>query len=146
LSLITLISLIFIRGSFLNFADKTGGFIRVTFSGIFREISGQGQELIEKLLPLSVLIIFIPIISLVAIFIFKNRKIQLRLLWILIILAAVFLIALIHVSFSVISKFGANIIPGIKMIFPVFILILSILSYRGVKKDDQLVKSYDRLR
>jgi hypothetical protein len=29
---------------------------------------------------------------------------------------------------------------------PVIQLILSILAFRGIKKDDQLVKSYDRLR
>jgi lipopolysaccharide export LptBFGC system permease protein LptF len=144
--LIALITLIFTSGSFLSFADKTGAVIKVTFNGIFRDIAGQSPEMIEKLLPLSVLIILIPIISLVTIFIFKNRKIQLRLTWFLIILASVFVIALIHVSFSVISKFEVRIIPGIKMILPLLILILSILSYRGIRNDDKLVKSNDRLR
>jgi hypothetical protein len=32
------------------------------------------------------------------------------------------------------------------MILPLAILIFSILASRGIKKDDQLVKSYDRLR
>ena len=146
LSLIALITLIFLSGRFLSFTDKTGAVIKVTFNGIFRDIVGQSPEMIEKLLPLSVLIILIPIISIITIFIFKNRKIQLRLTWFLIILASVFVIALIHVSFSVISKFEARIIPGFKMILPIFILIFSILAYRGIKKDDQLVKSYDRLR
>jgi len=146
LSLIALITLIFLSGRFLSFTDKTGTVIKVTFNGIFRDIAGQSPEMIEKLLPLSVLIILIPIISIITILIFKNRKIQLRLTWFLIILASVFVIALFHVSFSVISKFEARIIPGFKMILPIFILIFSILAYRGIKKDDQLVKSYDRLR
>jgi uncharacterized membrane protein YidH (DUF202 family) len=64
----------------------------------------------------------------------------------LIILAAGFVIASIHVSFNIVSKFEARIIPGFKMILPILILIISILAYRGIKKDDQLVKSYDRLR
>jgi lipopolysaccharide export LptBFGC system permease protein LptF len=144
--LIALITLIFLSGRFLSFTDKTGAVIKVTFNGIFRDITGQSPEMIEKLLPLSVLIILIPIISIITIFIFKNRKIQLRLTWFLIILASVFVIALIHVSFSIISKFEARIIPGFKMILPIFILIFSILAYKGIMKDDQLVKSYDRLR
>jgi uncharacterized membrane protein len=145
-SLITLLSLVFISGSFLNFADSTGAEINVTFNGIVRDRIGQNPEIIEKLLPLSVLIILIPIVSLIAIFIFKNRKLQLRFSLFLVILAAVFLIASIHVSFRIVSKFDARLIPGFKMILPIVILVLSILAYRGIKKDDRLVKSYDRLR
>jgi len=146
LFLITLLSLIFFRGSFLNFADRSGAVIKVTFNGIFRESSGPGWELIEKLFPLSAIIILIPTISLMTIFIFKNRKIQLWFSLFLIILAAVFIIASIHLSLSIISKFEAKIIPGFKMVLPVLTLIISVLAYRGIKKDDQLVKSYDRLR
>jgi hypothetical protein len=146
LFLITILSLIFTGGSFLNFAEKTGAVIKVTFHGIIRDNAGLVPELIEKLLPLSVIIILIPILSLLTILIFKNRKVQLRLSLILIALVSVFIIALIHVSMSINSKFGAGIIPGYKMILPIAILIFSILAYRGIKKDEQLVKSYDRLR
>jgi uncharacterized membrane protein len=102
--------------------------------------------MIDKLLPLSVLIILIPAISLITIFIFKNRKLQLLFSLFMVILAAVFLIASMYVSFRIVSKFDARLIPGFKMILPLAILIFSILASRGIKKDDQLVKSYDRLR
>jgi Domain of unknown function (DUF4293) len=146
LLMITLFSLLFFSGDFLRFADKTGVFIKVTFDGVFRERAVPGPELIEKLFPYSVLIILIPLISIMTIFIFKNRKIQLRLSLILIILVSVFIIASVHVSLSIISKFGASIIPGFKLALPVLILIFSVLAYRGIRKDDRLVKSYDRLR
>jgi hypothetical protein len=51
-----------------------------------------------------------------------------------------------YVSFRIVSKFDARLIPGFKIILPIVILVLSILAFRGIKKDDQLVKSYDRLR
>jgi hypothetical protein len=140
------ISLLLLKGSFLAFSEKTGSVIKVTFNGIVRDNFGQGLEMIEKLLPLSVLIILIPAISLITIFIFKNRKIQLWFSLFLVILASGFVIVSIHVSLSIVSKFEARIIPGFKMIVPIIILIISILAYRGIKKDDQLVKSYDRLR
>jgi Domain of unknown function (DUF4293) len=146
LSLITLLSLIFLKGGFLVFSEKSVSFIRVTFNGLFRYGTGQNPELVEKLLPLSVLIVLIPLISLITVLIFKNRKIQMRMSIILIILTIFFVSALIHVSFSIISKFDATIIPGIKMILPILILVLSILAYMGIRKDDRLVKSYDRLR
>jgi len=146
LSFIALISLLLIEGSFLVFSEKTGSVIKVTFNGIFRENAGQRLELIEKLLPLSVLIILIPIISVATIFLFKNRKIQMKFTLLLIALIVILVFAFIHVSVSVISKFDAGIIPILKMSLPIIILLLSILAYRGIKKDDQLVKSYDRLR
>jgi uncharacterized membrane protein len=146
LSFTTAISLLLLKGSFLSFSEKAGSVIKITFSGIFRDTNGQGVMLIEKLLPLSVLIVLIPVLALITIFSFKNRKIQKRLSLFLIILAAGFVLASIHVSFSIISKFEARIIPGFKMILPIIILIVSIFAYRGIKKDDKLVKSNDRLR
>jgi Domain of unknown function (DUF4293) len=146
LTLVALLSLLFFNGSFLSFSEKAGPFIIVTFNGIFRELNGQNNILIEKLLPLSILLILIPVISLITIFIFKNRKIQLKLSLFLTILIILDVIALIHVSISIIMKFNAGLIPGFKMILPVLMLIFSVLAYRGIRKDDQLVKSYDRLR
>jgi glucan phosphoethanolaminetransferase (alkaline phosphatase superfamily) len=145
LSLIALLSLLFVPGSFLSFTEKSGTKLIVAFNGLFR-IAGPNHDLIERLLPLSILIVLIFFMALVTIFIFKNRKTQLRLTLILIILISVFVIAMIHVSMSITSKFDATIIPGVKMFLPILILLFSILAYRGIKKDDRLVKSYDRLR
>ena len=39
-----------------------------------------------------------------------------------------------------------TIIPGIKMVVPLLILIFGILAQRGIKHDENLVRSYDRLR
>jgi hypothetical protein len=135
-----------LTGSVLNFIDKTGSGIKVVFTEIIKSTGGQGIEVIEKLLPLTILIIIIPVFSLMTIFLYKNRKVQLRLALVLIILTATQLIAFVHVSLSVISKFEAHLIPGFKMIIPVLMLILSVLAYRGIRKDERLVKSYDRLR
>jgi hypothetical protein len=146
LFIIALVSSLFISGSILNFTNGSGTVFSVTFASIIKSTEGQGLEVIEKLYPITVLIILIPIISLITIFIFKNRKIQLKLAIFLILLCTLLVIALIHGSIIIISKFGATITPGYKMVLPLVVLILSVLAYRGIKKDDQLVKSYDRLR
>ena len=118
----------------------------MSFNEVVRYNAGKATELVEKLMPLSVLIVLIPVVSLVTIFFFKKRKFQLQLSRFLILLAGILVIAYIHVSLRIVSKFDAGVIPGFKMILPVLILILSILAFRGIRKDDQLVKSYDRLR
>lgn len=142
----TLMSLLFLKGSYLNFIDKSGSVIKVTFTGLLRITEGQNFELIQNLLPLTVLLVLIPVLSLLTIFIFKNRTIQLWLSLSLIILISGFIIVSIYYSSTVISELGAEIIPGFKMFIPVLMLILAILAYLGIKKDDRLIKSYDRLR
>ncbi|MDO9341742.1 MAG: DUF4293 domain-containing protein [Bacteroidales bacterium] len=146
LLLTTLLSLLFLKGSFLNFIDKSGSVIKITFGGIIKDTGEQGFEVVEKLLPLTALIILIPAISLVIIFIFKNRKIQLWLALSVIILIVGFIFVSIFYSWFVITEYGTEIVPGFKMVIPVLILIFAILAYRGIRKDDRLIKSYDRLR
>jgi hypothetical protein len=56
------------------------------------------------------------------------------------------IIALAYYAISLMHAFRLTIIPGFKMAIPVLNLIFSVLAYRGILKDDRLVKSYDRLR
>ena len=146
LSLITLLSLLFLKVDILTFAEKSDSVIKLTFSGIIRETGIQTLEHLTKVLPLSVFTILIPIISLVTIFVFKKRKIQMWLVKTLIILIIAFIATSVFYSYMIIKGYGASIIPGLKIIIPVLILILALLALRGIKKDDILVKSYDRLR
>lgn len=146
LLLTTLLSVLFLKGGFLSFAEKPGSLIKITFNSIIRESGIQSPELIDKIWPLSLLIIFIPVLSLITIFLFKKRNIQLWLVRILILLVIAFIIALVSYSYIIMTTYNAEIIPGSKMVIPVMQLIFSILAYRGIRKDDDLVKSYDRLR
>jgi peptidoglycan/LPS O-acetylase OafA/YrhL len=141
-----LLSLLFLKGSFLNFIDKSGSVIKVTFKGIIGDKGGEGVELIEKLLPLSAFMILIPALSLVTILLFKNRKIQLWFSLSLIIIVVGLIIISILYSSIVITQYDANIIPGFKIIIPVMLLVFALLAYRGIRKDDRLIKSFDRLR
>jgi hypothetical protein len=146
LLMIAVLSGLLLSGSFLNFLDKTGAVIKVTVTEVIKSAGGQGNEVLEKLLPLTILIIIIPIISLTTIFLYKKRKYQLVMLRVLITLNSILIIAVLHVSFRIISGYGAQLVPGFNMILPVLMLIFAILAFRGIRKDDQLVKSYDRLR
>lgn len=146
LALIALLSLLLFKGSFLVFSEKAGSMIRVTFTGIVRSIDNQGFVMIEKLIPLSVIVSLIPVLSLMTIFFFKKRTIQVWLSKVLIGLVFTLNLVSLFYSYIIITKFSGQLIPGIKMALPILLLILSILAFRGIKKDDQLVKSYDRLR
>jgi hypothetical protein len=146
LLLTTLISLLFLKGGFLVFSEKPGSVIKVSFTEITRVTTVQGPEIIDKVLPLTILIIIIPVLAIVTIFLFKNRKIQLRLALLLIFFTGVLTLAFIHSVINITGAHEATLVPGFRMFLPLIMLLFSILAYRGIKKDDNLVKSYDRLR
>jgi hypothetical protein len=142
----TILSFLFLKGAILRFSNDSGSAISVTFSGILKFTEGQNYELIEKALPLSVLIILIPVISLFALFCYKNRKLQLSLTISAIVLTAVLILTTGYCIWHVSSLYGVNLVPGFRLILPLLMLVFLVLAYRGIRKDDQLVKSYDRLR
>jgi Domain of unknown function (DUF4293) len=146
LFLTTLLSILFLNGSFLNFINKTGVITKLTFKGIEEGSSAQGFILIERLLPLSIVLLLIAVISLFTIFFFKKRKVQIWLSGILIGLVIFLILACGHSSYLIMTKYSSEIVPGIKMVLPFLMLLFSILAYRGIRKDENLVKSYDRLR
>jgi hypothetical protein len=141
LFLSTILSTLFFKGTIFSFSDLGGSVTKVTFSGILRS-----TDLINISLPITILLILIPLLSVLAIFLFKRRNLQLLTGKVLIALITVFIIVLSIYIYTVTSKFNAEISLKFKMAIPVIQLILCFLAYRGIKKDDDLVKSYDRLR
>ena len=146
LSLTILLSLLFLKGGNLNFTDKAGSVIKVAFNGIFRNSGGQAFEFIERCRPLSAVILLIPVISFITILLFKNRKIQLWFALSGIILAAGFVLLSVYYTYIISLNYGAQIVQGYKMLIQIVLVIFNCLAYIGIKKDDNLVKSYDRLR
>ena len=146
LFLTTLFPLLFLKRDFLSFINKPGAIITAGVYGIKGESNIQAINLVSSILPLSLLLIIIPLLSLVIIFIFNKRKVQILLAQVLIgLIAASIILSGIYI-FKIQNAYQVAIIPGVRMFIPVIQLILSYLAYRGIKKDDDLVKSYDRLR
>jgi hypothetical protein len=146
LFLTTLLSILFLNGSFLSFINKTGVITKLTFKGIEEGSSTQGFRLIESLLPLSIVLLLIISVSLITIFFFKKRQVQLWLSGLLIGLVSFLILGCGHSSYLIMTKYSSEIVPSIKIALPFLMLIFSILAYRGIRKDENLVKSYDRLR
>jgi RsiW-degrading membrane proteinase PrsW (M82 family) len=141
-----LLSFLFLRGSLFSFQSKTGSVLKITFSGIVKSTEGHDFEFIEKTLPLAFILILIVLLPVIAILLFKRRNIQLLLSKIIIGLVSCLILACGHITYLTMTKYSAEIIPDIKIALPFLMLIFSILAHRGIRKDDQLVKSYDRLR
>lgn len=146
LLLTSLVSILFLKGSFLTFIDNSGSEIKIAFSGIFKYSLNSDPVKTGEVWPILIMVLLIPVLSLFIIFLYKKRGLQKVLTGILIILIIVFIGTSLVYSYMIISENEAAFASWYKLIIPVIQLILSILAYRGIKKDDDLVKSYDRLR
>jgi len=146
LLLTIILSILFLSGSIFLFADANGTEYQATVHGVSVITEGSPTGQVHNTLPLTVFVILTALFSAIAIFSFRNRKTQLKFSISVIVLSGMLILSSAYCIFYVISEFDARLRSGLKMIIPFLMLIFAILAYRGIKKDDILVKSYDRLR
>jgi len=106
-----------------------------------------GQEILKiASYPLAILFSINMIISLITIFKFKNRILQLRLCIInILLLIASLALAYYFIAFAF-TDFQDTVRYGIVALMPVLAAIFSFLAYKGIQKDEKLIKSIDRIR
>ncbi|MCI2229054.1 DUF4293 domain-containing protein [Polaribacter sp. MSW13] len=101
------------------------------------------KEITLKIIPVS--FFASAIISFVAIFLYNNRKLQFVIGRIIILINLFLLGLLIYLSLTL---SGETIVSekGIGMFIPILAILLVVLANKAIKKDEDLVKSVDRLR
>ncbi len=85
------------------------------------------------------------VLSFVTIFLFKDRKLQFVLGRIIILINLFLLALLIYVSLTLPGEASFS-EKGIGMFLPILAILLLVLANKAIKKDEDLVKSVDRLR
>ena len=85
------------------------------------------------------------ILSIVAIFLFKNRQLQFVVGRINMLINFYLLGVLIYVSLTVSGEAQVS-EKGIGLFIPIMVIVLLALANKAIKKDEDLVKSVDRLR
>ncbi len=112
-----------------------------------KKITGDDSQKILSTWPNLLLVLVIAILNLYTIFLFTNRILQMR-LTIYNMLLMVGMVVLIYYYYHVITKKFPIISHSLKFaaIIPVICVILNLLAFRGIRRDELLVKSYERLR
>lgn len=126
--------------------EPPGGSVEVGYSATLLTEDGATQKAANTLLSSTVLII--ALVSLVCIFLFKNRKWQMILTLINMLFMLSLPVIMYYYSFNIdyfVDGTGQKSLTGWAFM-PVALLIFSYLAYNGIKKDDQLIRSVDRLR
>lgn len=94
---------------------------------------------------MGVLILISTLLPLVTIFLFKHRWVQIRLCIVEIVLQAGIIVYLVY-YITKINGSAEALSLALPDVFPIVSIILSLLAYRGVVKDETLIKSLNRIR
>lgn len=98
------------------------------------------------LAPLAVLPLFSILLSLVAIFMYKKRKFQMRLGKLNMMVLLVVGVVSVFYLYKIGGLLGGDVTYGYSGIFPVLTFIILVMANRAIKSDDDLVRSADRIR
>lgn len=142
LAVVVILSAFMLTGDLLIMDNGTGTLFTISFMGL----GESGGNLLQRLWPLSILIGIVPLLALLAIFLYRKRQLQMRVTMLILLLS---LGTLIMGGFYVLMfdrKIPVDIIWKVKTVFPLLSAILAWLAYRAILKDDLMVRSYDRLR
>jgi hypothetical protein len=98
-----------------------------------------------QLKAIPILFLVSAILAFTAIFMFNNRKLQFVVGRLTILVNLILLGLLIYVSLTLPGETVVS-EKGIGMFIPIFAILLTVLANKAIKKDEDLVKSADRLR
>lgn len=101
------------------------------------------NEMLLKVVPVSFLIA--GILALVSLFMFKNRKLQFVLNRLIILINLILLGILLYYLLNVSGEMKIS-EKGIGVYLPIVSIFLLVFANRSIQKDENLVKSVDRLR
>ncbi len=100
------------------------------------------ESLLQKCIP--VLFLLSALVALIAIFSFKDRKKQFVLGRVILLINLFLLGILIYVSLNLPGEVTSE--KGIGMFIPTIAILFTVMANKAIKKDEDLVKSVDRLR
>lgn len=116
----------------------------VFVGGLYQSTNGVETRL-ESFLPLLIASLVIAFLCFAAVFLFRNRQLQKRL---------VLILAVLLLIFTVFCGVNAQKLPGgieqaslgAGIFLPISSIVCCLLAYRGINNDERLIRSADRLR
>jgi hypothetical protein len=143
LFLVFILSALFITGTLYQFTDPAGQTVVVRFTGACLKNGNilQGRDML--IFALSVII---PVLAAASVFLYNNRRTQ---SWMVVSVIVLDIILISVLAVHLVHKGGIGFtapVTSYRCLIPVINLLLSLLALRGIRKDEELVKSYNRIR
>jgi len=124
-----------------EFSDSSNQIFNFNVFGIYID----NEEIISTI-PLIILLSIVVLLSLISIFAYRNRPLQMRLSVFNILVLVGFIGMFAFYIFNSTERINANIHYTIFSVMPVISILLIYLAHRAIKKDEELVRSADRIR
>ena len=138
-----IINILLLTGSLAVFTFE-GGELVLKHSGVY---DMEGAKIDLATWPLTVYFVFMSLLALVNIFSFKNRIRQMRISVFMMMLEAGIIGLVFYYIFYVRTLFeGLLTVHQWRIIMPPVAIILLYLAFRRIRRDELLVKAYDRIR
>ncbi|HOB84591.1 MAG TPA: DUF4293 family protein [Bacteroidales bacterium] len=144
LLLTTILAGLFLTGNFFGLFGSSGQEFVMNIRGIFEVTAEKDDVQVAGAVPVLSIAILIPLLSVISLLLFRTRKRQLLSVLVLIILDLLLMGTLIYYIIS--FRDGKDLIPEWRLLIPLINLILFVMAYIAIRKDENLVRSYDRLR
>lgn len=148
LLLVFLLGMVLFYSPVLSFTSYENSYVM----NAYHTINLMDSTVVSKNIGIGAMQGLVALLALVSVFLYKKRQLQIKLCKLNILLVAIQIAAIvlyIDVAKDTISPTNPNdVLIGIKYgaIFPVFSLLFLYLAVRFIKKDEDLVRSADRLR
>ncbi|NMC41090.1 MAG: DUF4293 domain-containing protein [Bacteroidales bacterium] len=146
LLLVVVFSILLPSGNILTFSDAENNILYLKYNGLVTTGSYTPDFPRQVLNLFIALNILLALMSLISIFLYRNRKRQGKMVLAAVILALSIIATESVLVYSLVSNAGLRLIPGAGMILPLIMTVLALLARRGILKDEKLVSSYERLR
>lgn len=127
-----------------SFVDVNGHVYQLSYNSIYS--IDKTQQFNQSLNLFNYLIIIIISAIVVSIFLFRKRPLQMRICTMIVILSIFLQGIIVFYFFQFKNTLGGTGAPAIAFILPLINAILVYLAFRGILKDEILVKSLNRLR
>lgn len=129
----------------VDMSTSDGTVYQFTMKGYF-ELRGGVKQMVQPLTSLVVSGYLLMGLLLVTIFLYKVRRLQMRLSIYAIAMQIGLGFIFLYVIKSVKNELDATVYYHVNILFPFIGAILSYLAFRSIKKDEEMVRSYDRIR
>jgi hypothetical protein len=138
------LSALLLTGTIMEMKDVFGNLYALDFKSLAVSIDGKAQ--VQNLWPLTAILVAVPVACIISIFMYKNRRLQMKftIASLMLSLGSVFVAGFYLIMLS--KKIEMTYIWHLKVILPLLTAVLCWLAYRAIQKDDEKVRSLDRIR
>lgn len=138
-----MLTILMLTGPIADFSTSDG-LLSLKHSGIFDQ---DGEKLVLQTWPLTLFFALVSGLAFLNIFSYKNRVRQMRLCIFLMLISVGMVGIMFYYTWVARTTFeSTQTLYQWRFVIPLIVIVLLYLAFRGIRKDELLVKAYDRIR